>query len=136
MKKKFLAKLLVLCMAVSMLPAAAISVGAAGTKEAKTSSCNFTAASSTGGSAYVVAADASTAHKLGNTAYQVATDTATIKLVPDDGYKAVLDKSEGSSYYTYKVTEDATAQYVYITKLDTEINVANFASVEVHPVFD
>ena len=134
MKKKFLAKLLVLCMAVSMLPTAAISVGAAGTKEAKTNSCNFTAASSSGGSAYVVVGD--TERKLTTSPYQVTADTASIKLVPDDGYKAVLDKSEGSSYYTYKVAEDATAQYAYITKLDTEIRLAEYSAIEVHPVFE
>lgn len=134
MKKKFLAKLLVLCMAVSMLPTAAISVGAAGTKEAKTNSCSFTAASSTGGSAYVVVGD--TEHKLNSSAYTVTADTAKIELVPDSGYKAVIDGKSGSSYYTYAVAKDAKPQYVYITELDTEINLAKFASVEVHPVFE
>ena len=134
MKKKFLAKLLVLCMAVSMLPTAAISVGAAGTKEAKTNSCSFTAASSTGGSAYVVVGD--TEHKLNSSAYTVTADTAKIELVPDSGYKAVIDGKSGSSYYTYAVAKDAKPQYVYITELDTKISLAGFASVEVHPVFE
>lgn len=136
MKKKFLAKLLVLCMAVSMLPTAAISVGAAGTKEAKTSSCNFTAASSTGGSAYVVVGD--TEHKLNGTAYTVTADTAKIKLVPDSGYKAVTDGKSGSSYYTYTVSNDARAVsgYVYLTSADTSVNLAKYSAIEVHPVFE
>ena len=136
MKKKILAKLLVLCMAVSMLPAAAISVGAAGTKEAKTNSCSFTAASSTGGSAYVVVGD--TEHKLNSSAYTVTADIANIKLVPDSGYKAVIDGESGSSYYTYTLRSDtkAVSGYVYLTSEDTEISLAEFASVEVHPVFE
>ena len=136
MKKKFLAKLLVLCMAVSMLPTAAISVGAAGTKEAKTNSCSFTAASSTGGSAYVVVGD--TEHKLNSSAYTVTADIANIKLVPDSGYKAVIDGESGSSYYTYTLRRDtkAVSGYVYLTSEDTEISLAEFASVEVHPVFE
>ena len=131
MKKKFLAKLLVLCMAVSMLPTAAISVGAAGTKEAKTNSCSFTAASSTGGSAYVVVGD--TEHKLNSSAY-----TAKIELVPDSGYKAVIDGKSGSSYYTYTVSNDArtVSGYVYLTSADTSVNLAKYSAIEVHPVFE
>jgi len=136
MKKKFLAKLLVLCMAVSMLPAAAISVGAAGTKEAKTNSCSFTAASSTGGSAYVVVDD--TEQKLSGDAYTVTADIANIKLVPDSGYKAVIDGESGSSYYTYTVSNDArtVSGYVYLTSADTSVNLAKYSAIEVHPVFE
>lgn len=136
MKKKFLAKLLVLCMAVSMLPTAAISVGAAGTKEAKTNSCSFTAASSTGGSAYVVVGD--TEHKLNSSAYTVTADTAKIELVPDSGYKAVIDGKSGSSYYTYTVSNDArtVSGYVYLTSADTSVNLAKYSAIEVHPVFE
>lgn len=136
MKKKILAKLLVLCMAVSMLPAAAISVGAAGTKEAKTNSCSFTAASSTGGSAYVVVGD--TEHKLNSSAYTVTADTAKIELVPDSGYKAVIDGKSGSSYYTYTVSNDArtVSGYVYLTSADTSVNLAKYSAIEVHPVFE
>ena len=137
MKKKFLAKLLVLCMAVSMLPTAAISVGAAGTKEAKTNSCSFTAASSTGGSAYVVAGDTE-GKKLTSSPYTVTGDAATISLRPDSGYKAVIDGESGSSYYTYTLRGDtkAVSGYVYLTSEDTEVVLAKYSAIEVHPVFE
>ena len=137
MKKKILAKLLVLCMAVSMLPTAAISVGAAGTKEAKTNSCSFTAASSTGGSAYVVAGDTE-GKKLTSSPYTVTGDAATISLRPDSGYKAVIDGESGSSYYTYTLRRDtkAVSGYVYLTSEDTEVVLAKYSAIEVHPVFE
>lgn len=126
MKKKFLAKLLVLCMVVGMVPTMALAAG---------SNCSFKATSSTGGSVYVVAGDTE-GKKLTSSPYTVTGDAATISLRPDSGYKAVIDGKSGSSYYTYAVAKDAKPQYVYITELDTEINLAKFASVEVHPVFE
>lgn len=137
MKKKFLAKLLVLCMAVSMLPAAAISVGAAGTEKATaeaSDTCTITADKATGGSVYVVKADASV-EKLTDT-YTMTGDT-TIRLVPEDGYEMVKGSSSGGSYYTY--TSDSETGYVYITSADTKITLTNYAAgttFNVHPVFE
>ena len=137
MKKKFLAKLLVLCMAVSMLPAAAISVGAAGTEKAAaeaSDTCTITADTATGGSVYVVKADASV-EKLTGT-YTMTGDT-TIRLVPEDGYEMVKGSSSGGSYYTY--TSGSETGYVYITSADTKITLTNYAAgttFKVYPVFE
>ena len=137
MKKKFLAKLLVLCMAVSMLPTAAISVGAAGTEKAAaeaSGTCTITADTATGGSVYVVKADTSV-EKLTGT-YTMTGDT-TIRLVPEDGYKMVKGSSSGGSYYTY--TSDSETGYVYITSADTKITLADYTNgttFKVHPVFE
>ena len=138
MKKKFLAKLLVLCMAVSMLPTAAISVGAAGTEKAAaeaSATYTITADTATGGSVYVVKGD-TRVQKLGDSPYTMTGDT-TIRLVPEDGYEMVKGSSSGGSYYTY--TSGSETGYVYITSADTKITLTNYAAgttFNVHPVFE
>lgn len=127
MKKKFLAKLLVLCMVIGMVPTMALAAGDAIWK--------FTADASTGGSAYVLAGDTK-GKKLDSTAYDVTADTATISLRPDSGYEAVLGSSAGCSYYTYTVSSDTNV--VYITSVDTTIRLADYTAgttFNVHPVF-
>lgn len=123
MKKKFLAKLLVLCMVVGMVPTMALA--------AKESSGSITVNSATNGSVYVVRSD-STLEKINKT-YTTSGDTK-IRLVPDSGYEVVWgnESSKTGSYYTYKVGNDTNA--VYITGNDTTIQGERIATV--HPVFE
>ncbi|USF25624.1 hypothetical protein N510_000647 [Firmicutes bacterium ASF500] len=122
MKKKILAKLLVLCMVVGMVPTMAVAAtGTAG---------SITVNSATNGSVYVVKSDSSLV-KIDGT-YSTDGDT-TIRLVPDSGYEVVWgdETSKTGSYYTYTVNDDTNV--VYITENDTTILGGQVATV--HPVF-
>ena len=132
--KGFIAKLLVLCMFVGLLPV--VTLAASEGDGARTETYTITAdTTATGGSAYVVKND-STLHKLDSSPYTMTEDTTTIRLVPDSGYTAVTTGSSGGSYYTYTLGADTNA--VYITGNDTTIVKADYASgttFKVYPVF-
>ena len=133
MKKKFLAKLLVLCMAVSMLPAAAISVGAAGTEKAAakadgTYTIKLDAAPEYGNVTadytYTNGSDTIGTITTSEKTYPNDATSVTVKLNPNSGYKVDAD----ASWYT---VNDGDHQKIS----GSTVTIEPVGNIVIHPVF-